>query len=130
MRFLILIVVAGLCAGCGATHASNSGHAASRAQERATWQGTWTMVSCVAGGEAQRGNVEWVVERDHYTIRMDGKSQDVYPFQLDPAHHRIDVNHHDTPEGTYGGKLKGIYEINGDSLKVCYDLKGQRYPSS
>ena len=29
-----------------------------------------------------------------------------------------------------GSGSKGIYEITGDSLKVCYDLKGQRYPKS
>ena len=29
-----------------------------------------------------------------------------------------------------GDRLKGIYEIQGNSLKVCYDLKGQRYPKS
>jgi hypothetical protein len=26
--------------------------------------------------------------------------------------------------------LKGIYQISGDSLTVCYDLTGQRYPTS
>jgi hypothetical protein len=26
--------------------------------------------------------------------------------------------------------LKGIYELNGDSLTVCYDLTGQHYPKS
>ncbi len=29
-----------------------------------------------------------------------------------------------------GGKLKGIYEISGDSLKVCFDLTAQQYPKS
>jgi uncharacterized protein (TIGR03067 family) len=73
----------------------------------------------------------WIVAGDKYTIRLDGQiGTDPYPFQLDPSQKQIDVNHHDTPEGTYGGKLKGIYEITGSTLKVCYDLKGQRYPTS
>jgi uncharacterized protein (TIGR03067 family) len=72
-----------------------------------------------------------VVAGDRYTITLDGQAgNDPYPFTLDPSHKRIDVNHHDTPAGTWGGKLKGIYELSGDSLKVCYDLKGQRYPTS
>ena len=48
---------------------------------------------------------------------------------LDASNKHIDVFHHDTPPGTYGGKLKGIYEIN-DSLTVCYDLTAERYPKS
>ena len=84
-----------------------------------------------ANGESQSGDVQWIVSSDHYNIRLDGNTgTDPYPFQLDPSHKRIDVHHHDTPKGTWGGHLKGIYEIKGDSLKVCYDLKGQQYPQS
>jgi len=32
--------------------------------------------------------------------------------------------------GTYGGKLKGIYKVSGDSLTVCYDLTDSQYPTS
>jgi uncharacterized protein (TIGR03067 family) len=75
--------------------------------------------------------MQWVVEGDHYTIRLEGQSHvDLYPFKLDASQKHIDVNHHDTPKGTYGGKLKGIYEITADSLRVCYDLTGSRYPKS
>ena len=104
---------------------------AAAADDKQQWQGTWTMVSCIANGESTEGNVQWVVSGDAYKIRLDGKlASDPYPFQLDQSKKRIDVNHHDTPQGTYGGQLKGIYEIKGDTLKVCYDLKGQRYPTS
>jgi uncharacterized protein (TIGR03067 family) len=89
------------------------------------------MVSCTWNGEPQPGNMRWIVQGDYYLIQIDGLTHsDHYPFTLDASQKHIDVNHHDTPEGTYGGKLKGIYEITGDSLKVCYDLKGQRYPKS
>ena len=102
-----------------------------KADDRQQWQGTWTMVSCIANGEEQQGDVQWVVSGDQYKIRLSGKlGNDPYPFQLDPSKKRVDVNHHDTPAGTWGGKFKGIYEIKGDTLKVCYDLKGQRYPTS
>lgn len=114
-----------LLAGCG------TNPAASEADDTRAWQGTWKLVSCVANGEPERGDMRWVVDGDHYTIRVAGKSGgDPYTFKLDPAQKHIDVYHHDTPEGTYGGRLKGIYVIQGDSLKVCYDLKGQRYPES
>jgi|SRR6266436_2881034 len=125
MRFVVLILGSGLLAGCGVIHA------ASPAQETANFQGTWKMVSCVANGESETGDVRWIVEDDHYTIRLDGQSHvDPYTFKLDPSQKRIDVFHHDTPKGTYGGSLKGIYELKGDSLRVCYDLTGQKYPKS
>lgn len=125
MRQLGLILLASLLAGCGTTRAANP------AQDEADWQGTWKLVSCVANGESQTGNVQWIVDGDQYSIRVDGQSRHgTFSFKLDPSQKRIDVHHHDTPEGTYGGKLKGIYEIDGESMKVCYDLKGERYPTS
>lgn len=110
---------------------ANGLNGAAAADDRQQWQGTWTMISCIANGDSTDGNVQWVVSGDAYKIRLDGKlGSDPYPFQLDSSKKRIDVNHHDTPPGTWGGKFKGIYEIKGDSLKVCYDLKGQHYPTS
>ncbi len=104
---------------------------ANPAADAKLWQGTWTMVACTWNGEPQPGNVQWIVQGDYYLIRVDRHTNtDHYPFQLDPILKHIDVNHHDTPPGTYGGKLKGIYEISGDKLRVCYDLTGAHYPRS
>ena len=59
---------------------------------------------------------------------MGSVHEDLHTIKLEAG--RIDVFHHETPRGTYGGKLKGIYKFSGDSLTVCYDLTGQRYPRS
>ena len=121
-----LVVFLGVwLAGCGAAQDTRS------ADDAALWQGKWTMVSCLWNGQPQPGDVQWIVEGDYYRIRLNQQTHnDHYPFTLDPAHKRIDVNHHDTPPGTYGGKFKGIYEVTKDSLRVCYDLTGSKYPSS
>ena len=125
MRLVALILGSCLLAGCGMTHA------ATPAQETASIQGTWKMTACITNGQSEPGNVAWIVDGDHYTIRIDGKQHtDPYNFTLDAAKKQIDVFHHETPKGTYGGSLKGIYELKGDSLKVCYDLTGQNYPKS
>jgi uncharacterized protein (TIGR03067 family) len=101
------------------------------ADDTKKWQGTWKMVSCTYDGEPQTADMEWIVDGDHYTIRLNGQSGgDPYMFKLDPSQKHIDVFHHETPAGTSGGSLKGIYEISGDSLTVCYDLTDQRYPVS
>jgi len=134
MRHLVLIAAAGLFAGCSATAASNASRDAEDrqgTQDAANWQGTWKLVSYTDNGQTAQADLTWIVRGDHYVIGIDGNTgDDPYPFQLDPSQKRIDVHHHDTPEGTYGGHFKGIYEIQGDSLKVCYDLMGQRYPTS
>ena len=125
MRCSGFIVFAFLLAGCDLNQAANE------ADDTRAWQGTWKLVSCIANGEPQMADMQWIVNGDQYTIRLEGKSgADPYPFKLDPKQKHIDVTHHDTPKGTYGGRLKGIYEIQGNSMKVCYDLKGQRYPKS
>jgi uncharacterized protein (TIGR03067 family) len=125
MRCLGFILFACFLAGCGANHSVTEG------DDTRNWQGTWKLVSCIANGESQIADMQWIVSGARYTIRLNRQSGvDPYPFKLDPKQKHIDVHHHDTPKGTYGGHLKGIYDIQGNSLKVCYDLKGQRYPNS
>ena len=121
-RLAWALVLAGVLAGCVVSSADSS-------TDLAKWQGTWKMVDAIYDGGPQTGNVAWVVEGDHYRIRMDGVlHEDLNNIKLDSG--RIDVLHHETPRGTFGGKLKGIYQIRGDSLTVCYDLTGQRYPKA
>jgi uncharacterized protein (TIGR03067 family) len=102
--------------------------AADRSADTAKWQGTWKIVS--VNGQPMPAKMQWVVEGDHYNVRMDGKSMEKWNITIDAGKKHVDAFHHDTPKGTYGGKLKGIYEIKGDSLKVCYDMTGQQYPKS
>jgi len=114
-----------LLVGCGVNGATDP------AEDAKQWQGTWRLVSSTWNGEPQMADLRWVVDGDHYTIRLNGQSHvDPHTFKLDPSHKQIDVFHHEVPKGTYGGSLKGIYEIKGDSLRVCYDLTGQQYPKS
>ena len=125
MRLGLLLLLGYLLAAC------RVGFIADSAGDTRTWQGTWRLVACTYDGAPQMADMEWIVDGDHYTIRLNGQShEDPYTFTLDASRKHIDVFHHETPPGTYGGSLKGIYEISGDSLKVCYDLTGQRYPES
>jgi len=114
-----------LLAGCRTLSTGNS------VDDTKKIQGTWKLVGSTYDGGPQMADMEWIVDGDHYTIRLDGQQhRDPYFFKLDASRRQIDVFHHETPPGTYGGKLKGIYEISGDSLKVCFDLTAQQYPKS
>ena len=120
-----LLLLFSLLASCRTISSADS------ADDTKEWQGTWKMVSCTYDGEPQPGDMEWIVDGNHYTIRLNGVSNvDPYMITLDASRKHIDVFHHETPPGTYGGSLKGIYEVTSDSLTVCYDLTGQRYPES
>ncbi len=124
-RIGLLVLLASVLAACKLDVIADSDDDARK------WQGTWRMVACTYDGEPQMADMEWIVDGDHYTIRLNGKSgEDPYTIKLDTSRKHIDVFHHETPPGTYGGSLKGIYEVSDDSLTVCYDLTDQRYPES
>jgi uncharacterized protein (TIGR03067 family) len=103
MRLGWLLLIACLLAGCKGISAADS------SDDIKEWQGTWKLTSCTYDGEPQKGEMEWIVKGDQYTIRVDGASQqDPNIITLDASNKHIDVFHHYTPPGTYGGKLKGI----------------------
>jgi uncharacterized protein (TIGR03067 family) len=90
-----------LLAGCRALSTGNS------ADDTKKIQGTWKLVGSTYNGGPQMADMEWIIDGDHYTIRLDGQQhRDPYFFKLDASRKQIDVFHHETPPGTYGGKLK------------------------
>ena len=114
-----------------ASNTSNKAEAAAPSDDINQWQGTWKLVATSYDGAPQSGDVQWVVDGDRYRIRLDGKlHQDPHIITLDAHSKRIDVFHHEVPKGSYGGSLKGIYEIKGSRLRVAYDLTNRRYPTS
>jgi uncharacterized protein (TIGR03067 family) len=120
----LLVVAVCLLAGCGAG-------AADPAEDARLWQGTWRMVSYTWNGMQPKIDMEWVVRGDRYTIRQNGQVQsDNNVFTLDPTRRHVDVVHQAVPGTNIGGSAKGIYEIHGDTLKLCYDLTGREYPMS
>ena len=118
-----LVLVCCLIAACKVVVIAGS------SDDTGEWQGIWRLVACTYDGEPQTADMEWIVDGDHYNVRLNGKTgEDPNMFKLDSSVKHIDVFHHETPPGTFGGKLKGIYDISDDSLTVCFDLTGQRYP--
>ena len=126
----IALVGCGL-AGCkDVSKAVAAGCRADPVEDARQWQGTWKLVSATWNGEPQKGDVRWLVEADRYTVRLSGTDAEHNTFKLDPCEKHIDVFHHEVPKRTYGGSLKGVYEINGDRLRVCYDPTARQYPRS
>jgi uncharacterized protein (TIGR03067 family) len=111
----------------------NSLRASGLSEDLRAWQGAWTLVASTYtyDGEPQMADMQWVVEGDQYRVRLNQHLDEVpIKFTLDASRKHIDAIHHETPKGTYGGKLKGIYKISANSLTVCYDLTATQYPKS
>jgi uncharacterized protein (TIGR03067 family) len=97
------------------------------------FQGTWTFESSEMGGkELPAGELARLVltfEGDKHTVKKGNEVIQVGTQKLDPSKSpkAIDVT---LTEGVKKGEVMlGIYEINGDTLKVCFDAEGKKRPT-
>jgi uncharacterized protein (TIGR03067 family) len=103
------------------------------AKEARKFQGTWTFESSEAGGkELPAGALEGIVvifEGDKHTVKKGNEVIQVGIQKLDPSRSpkAIDVTMTEGP--SKGAVMLGIYEINGDTLKVCFDAAGKKRPT-
>src|ERR1700722_17674854 len=102
------------------------------ADERKLLQGTWLPTAAELGenpfDEATLKAMKLVIEGDKYTVTV-GKAIDKGTTKIDPAAKpkTMDVI---GAEGPNKGKtFLAIYELNGDTLRVCYDLSGKGRPT-
>jgi uncharacterized protein (TIGR03067 family) len=98
----------------------------------------WTVVSAEEGGQPPKdpGKKEDVFI-DSEILTPDGFA-DVDVRWTDPVRHQLKLDPSKAPkqidvsEGIYmsrGGVWPGIYELNGDDLKICLDLAGKTRPT-
>jgi uncharacterized protein (TIGR03067 family) len=102
-------------------------------KELKKFAGSWTFESVVAGGK-QEANAAFMqmtmtFEGDKHTVKADDKVVQAGIMRLDPTTtpKSIDVTFTDGPQK--GAVILGIYEISGDTLKVCFDLEGKTRPT-
>jgi uncharacterized protein (TIGR03067 family) len=117
-----------------------SGGTGARADDKADvekelkkFQGTWTFESSETGGkELPTGELKELTltfEGDKHTVKKGDEVIQVGIQKLDPSKSpkTIDVT---MAEGLNKGKVMlGIYEIDGDTLKVCFDPHGKKRPT-
>lgn len=102
-------------------------------KEPKKFQGTWTIESSVTGGqEVPREQLkEFLVifEGDKHTLKFGDKVFQVGTQKIDPSKSpkTIDVTMTEGP--SKGTVMLGIYEIDGDTLKVCFDPEGKKRPT-
>jgi uncharacterized protein (TIGR03067 family) len=98
--------------------------------DREAIQGTWKVVATEDSGretppEALKNlKIKWVITKDKITYQV-GKMTTAWSYTLDPAKKPkwIDLTESGRP-------MLGVYELDGDTLKVCYPeavrYKGRR----
>jgi uncharacterized protein (TIGR03067 family) len=101
-------------------------------KDRDGMQGTWLVAAAELGGkpfpDEVRKSIKLTLKDDTYTVTV-GKNPDRGTVKLDPSAKpkAMDVTGTDGPNK--GKTIPAIYELDGDTLKICYDLSGKSRPT-
>jgi uncharacterized protein (TIGR03067 family) len=97
------------------------------------FQGTWTFASVEAGGKEQPAaefkTMTVTFEGDKFTVKKGDKAIQVGTQKLDPSRSPKTIDVKVTEGLSKGAHMLGIYEIKGDTLKVCFDPEGKKRPT-
>jgi uncharacterized protein (TIGR03067 family) len=103
------------------------------ADERKLLQGVWLPTAAELSGdpldEATLKTMKLVLEGDKYAVTVGISPFDKGVIKIDPAAKpkTMDIT---GAEGANKGKtFLAIYELNGDTLRICYDLTGKVRPT-
>ena len=96
-------------------------------------QGTWTFESSEAGGKAlPAGELKGLIltfEGDKHTVKKGDEVIQVGTQKLDSSKSPKTIDVTMTEGVNKGAVMLGIYEISGDTLKVCFDPEGKKRPT-
>ena len=102
------------------------------AKDGDTIQGTWLPSSAEIGGKTfpdeVRNTIKLVVKDDKYTVTV-GKQVDQGTVKLNPAAKPKQMDIIGTDGPNKGKTFLAIYERDGDTLRICYDLSGKSRPT-
>ena len=97
------------------------------------FQGIWTFESSNAGGkDLPAGELKGLIltfEGDKHTVKKDDQVIQVGTQKLDPSKSPKTIDVTLTEGLNKGTVMLGIYEIDGDTLKVCFDFEGKKRPT-
>src|SRR5207244_1307339 len=101
--------------------------------EMAALEGEWSMVSGEANGEALPEEVvkgaKRVSKGGETTVSLNGEVFMKAKYTVDPSKKPKAIDYAVTEGMAQGKKQLGIYELKGDTLKVCFAAPDQERPS-
>jgi uncharacterized protein (TIGR03067 family) len=102
-------------------------------KDLAQLQGEWSMVSGSADGqpmpEEMRKEMKRICKGDEITVLMGDRVFLKAKLTLDPSKNPKTIDYEMTEGYTKGKKHPGIYELNGDTFKACFNAPGAERPT-
>jgi uncharacterized protein (TIGR03067 family) len=103
-----------------------------RADDLKAMEGTWTVEAVEAGGQpVDSDDIKAIVVKitgDHYEAKLKDGSE-AGTLKLDETQKPKTMDATKT-EGFEAGKMiKAVYEISGDTMRVCYNFEGEDRPT-
>jgi len=96
-------------------------------------QGTWKFVSQEMDGKPspkeELAKQTITFADDKWTVRQDGKVVRAGTHKFDPAKTPAQVDALVTEGEDKDSTMLGVFELKGDTLKVCFDPKGKQRPT-
>ncbi len=96
-------------------------------------QGTWAFESVEAGGNKLPGEqfkaMSVTFEGDKYSVKMGDQVVEAARQKIDPSKSPKTMDITVTEGPNKGKEYLAIYEISGDTLKVCFDPEGKKRPT-
>jgi uncharacterized protein (TIGR03067 family) len=124
-----LLAVAVLIAAAGAGDDAVKG-------EWKKFNGTWIAIAMEKEGkklseeEIKGLDLQLILKDDKYTVKVGSNVIDTGTSKPDPTKKPKTVDVMPSEGPNKGKTIKGIYELDGDSLRVCYDLAGKGRPKA
>lgn len=125
--FICLVVAASLTA-----HAANESDEHKAPDDRQALQGDWIPVKAELGGqpmpEAVLKTISLKLIKNEYEVLVAGKP-DKGTWTIDPAAKPKSMKIIGVKGPNKGKTFPAIYELADDTLRVCYDLSGAKFPT-
>src|SRR5262245_26428507 len=129
---LVTLLCTLVLAASGGTGARADGKADVE-KELKKFQGTWTFASVETGGKeepaAEFKGMTVTFEGDKFTVKKGDEVIQVGRQKLDLSKSPKTSDVTMTEGLNKGAVMLGIYEISGDTLKVCFDPEGKKRPT-
>lgn len=104
-----------------------------RADDAKSLQGLWKPEKAELAGksmpDAAINAITLKINGDKYEVTVEGQGPDKGTCKLDTKAKPKRMSISSTEGANKGKTFPAIYEVKGDTLKVCYDLSGKDYPT-
>jgi uncharacterized protein (TIGR03067 family) len=124
MRHELFVAVAVMVSSSSAVWSADT-------KDQDTLAGTWLASAAELGGQKFPGDVskiKLVIKDDKYTVTV-GMQADEGTIKLNPTAKPKALDITGTAGPNKGKTILAIYERNGDTLRICYDLSGKSRPT-